>query len=121
MLESLSNNSLFAGQLYEDKSRALRARDLIFFTTDLQTVNNYSTIHYCNKASITLLDSSVLHYLMSLYYNDVHNNVANYCNKNIFTFSCKNAISKYIYFLCHVINRTLNSSFYIIEFIFVAK
>ena len=41
----LSNNSLFVGQLYEDKSRALRARDLIFFTTDLQTVNYYSTIH----------------------------------------------------------------------------
>ena len=31
--------SLFVGQLYEDKSLALRARDLIFFTTDLQTVN----------------------------------------------------------------------------------
>ena len=43
--ELLSNNSLFVGQLYEDKSLALRARDLIFFTTDLQTVNNYSTIH----------------------------------------------------------------------------
>ena len=44
--ELLSNNSLFVGQLYEDKSLALRARDLIFFTTDRQTVNNYSTIHY---------------------------------------------------------------------------
>ena len=33
--ELLSNNSLFVGQLYEDKSLALRARDLIFFTTDL--------------------------------------------------------------------------------------
>ena len=43
--ELLSNNSLFDGQLYEDKSLALRARDLIFFTTDLQTVNYYSTIH----------------------------------------------------------------------------
>ena len=43
--ELLSNYSLFAGQLYEDKSLALRARDLIFFTTDLQTVNYYSTIH----------------------------------------------------------------------------
>ena len=41
----LSNNSMFVGQLYEDKSLALRARDLIFFTTDLQTVNYYSTIH----------------------------------------------------------------------------
>ena len=43
--ELLSNNSLFVGQLYEDKSLALRARDLIVFTTDLQTVSYYSTIH----------------------------------------------------------------------------
>ena len=33
------------GQLYEDKSLALRARDLIFFTTDLQTLKYYSTTH----------------------------------------------------------------------------
>ena len=43
--ELLFNNSLFVGQLYEDKSLALRALDLIFFTTDLQTVNCYTTIH----------------------------------------------------------------------------
>ena len=43
--ELLCNNSLFVGQLFEDKSLALRARDLIFFTTDLQTVNYYTTIH----------------------------------------------------------------------------
>ena len=43
--ELLSNNSLFVGQLYDDKSLGLRARDLIFFTVDLQTVNYYSTIH----------------------------------------------------------------------------
>ena len=43
--ELLSNNSLFVGQLCEYKSLALWARDLIFFTTDLQTVNYYSTIH----------------------------------------------------------------------------
>ena len=42
--ELLCNNSLFVGQLNEDKSLALRARDL-FFTTDLQTVNYYTTIH----------------------------------------------------------------------------
>ena len=42
--ELLSNNSLSC-QLYEDKSLALQARDLIFFTTDLQTVTYYSTIH----------------------------------------------------------------------------
>ena len=41
----LSNNSLFVGQLFEDKSLALRPRDLIFFTADLQTVNYYTTIH----------------------------------------------------------------------------
>ena len=45
MRELLSNNSLFVGQLYEDKSLGLHARDLIFFTTDLQTVDYYSTIH----------------------------------------------------------------------------
>ena len=43
--ELLSNNSPFVGLWYEDESLALRARDLIFFTTDLQTVNYYSTIH----------------------------------------------------------------------------
>ena len=41
----LSNNSLFVGQLYKEKLLALHARDLILFTTDLQTVNYYSTIH----------------------------------------------------------------------------
>ena len=45
LVRELCNNSLFVGQLYEDKSLALRARDLIFFTTDLQTVNYYTTIH----------------------------------------------------------------------------
>ena len=43
--ELLSNNALFVGHLYEDKSLTLHARDLIFFTTDLHTVNYYSTIH----------------------------------------------------------------------------
>ena len=43
--ELLSNNSLFFGQSYKDKSLALRARDFIFFTTDLQTVNYCTTIH----------------------------------------------------------------------------
>ena len=40
----LSNNSLFVGQLYEDKPLAMRARELIF-TTDLQAVNYYTTNH----------------------------------------------------------------------------
>ena len=39
--ELLSNNSLFAGQLYKDKSLVPCAHDLIFFTTDLQTVSYY--------------------------------------------------------------------------------
>ena len=39
----LSYSSLFVGQLYEDKSLALHACDLIIFTTDLQTVNYYKT------------------------------------------------------------------------------
>ena len=43
--ELLSNNSLYVGQLYEDKPIALRARDLIFFTIDLQTVNYFATLH----------------------------------------------------------------------------
>ena len=46
--ELLSNNSPFVSQLYEDKSLALRARDLIFFTTDLKNcelfLNNSRTI-----------------------------------------------------------------------------
>ena len=43
--ELMSNNSLFVSLLYEDKSLAIHARGLIFFTTDRQTVNYYSTIH----------------------------------------------------------------------------
>ena len=35
MRELLSNNSLFVGQLYEDKSLLVRANDLIF-STDLK-------------------------------------------------------------------------------------
>ena len=33
--ELLSNNSLFVGQVYEEKSRVLCAHDLILFTADL--------------------------------------------------------------------------------------
>ena len=39
--EFLSNNLLFFGQVYDDKSLAMRTPDLIFFTTDRQTVNYY--------------------------------------------------------------------------------
>ena len=41
----LTYNFLFVGHLYEEKSLTLHACDLIFFTTDLQTVNYYSTNH----------------------------------------------------------------------------
>ena len=44
--ELFSNISLFVGQLYADKSLALRARDLLCFTTDLQKVIYYSTFHF---------------------------------------------------------------------------
>ena len=52
--ELLSNNSLFVGQLYEDKSLALCARDLVFFTTDLQTVNYYSSQQFTARADLFL-------------------------------------------------------------------
>ena len=39
VFELFSNNSLFVGKLYKDKSIALRARDFVYFTTELQTVN----------------------------------------------------------------------------------
>ena len=41
----LNYNSQFVGQLFEDKSLALRVRDLIVFTIDLQTVKYYTTNH----------------------------------------------------------------------------
>ena len=44
MRELLSNNSLFVGQLYADKSLALRARDLISFTTDSELLLNNSLL-----------------------------------------------------------------------------
>ena len=44
--ELLCNYSLFVGLLYEDKSLVLHTCDSNdLFTTDLQTVNYYSTIH----------------------------------------------------------------------------
>ena len=56
--ELLSNNSLFVGQLYEDKSLALHARDLIFFTTDLQTVNYYQ--QFTAGADLFLKDNQLV-------------------------------------------------------------
>ena len=40
----LSNNSLFVGQLYENKSLGLHIHDLIYFTTDLETFLNNSLL-----------------------------------------------------------------------------
>ena len=58
--ELLCNNSLFVGQLYEDKSLALRARDLIFFTTDLQTelLHNNSLLELIYFLNIHFISSS---------------------------------------------------------------
>ena len=52
------------GQLYADKSLALRARDFLCFSTDLQTVIYYSTIdaleliYFLNKGLMVLLVGS---------------------------------------------------------------
>ena len=46
LLFLLNNNLLFVDQLYENKSLVLCAHDLIFFTTDLQTVNYLELIFY---------------------------------------------------------------------------
>ena len=84
--ELLCNNSLFVGQLYEDKSLALRACDLIFSTTDLQTVNYYTTIHaleliyfdsnccviiHCLEVSCTKINHSRVELIYFLNKNDV--------------------------------------------------
>ena len=37
--KQISSDSMFVGHFYEDKLLTLRARDLIFFTSDHQTVN----------------------------------------------------------------------------------
>ena len=42
--ELLSNNSLFACQLYKDKSPALHTHDLIIFTTDSELLLNNSLL-----------------------------------------------------------------------------
>ena len=65
--ELLCNKSLFVGQLYEDRSLALRAGDLISFTTDLQTlleliyfliiVSNIKCIIHKTMKYITIFDT----------------------------------------------------------------
>ena len=57
--ELLSNNSLLVFQMYENKSCALHARDLFFFTTDLPTellLNNslLELIYFLNIEKFTL-------------------------------------------------------------------
>ena len=54
--ELLNNNLLFVGQLYEDKSLVLCAHDLIFFTTDLQTVIYLELIFFFIIASFCSLE-----------------------------------------------------------------
>ena len=62
MREFFSNNSLFVVQLYEDKLLALHIRDWIFFTTDLQTVNYYSPMHYfLNNELDLIIDHAHMH------------------------------------------------------------
>ena len=51
MRELLSNNSLFVGQLYEDKSLALRASDLI----SLQLTSNIEMIYICITEAVVFL------------------------------------------------------------------
>ena len=53
MRDLLIYNSLFVGQLYKDKSLVLHARNLIFSTTDLQTVN-YITQQITARADLFL-------------------------------------------------------------------
>ena len=65
MRELLSINSLFVGQMYKDISLALRARDLIFFTTDPNSellLNNslLELIYFLNIVHDMLLTLSVI-------------------------------------------------------------
>ena len=74
MRELLSNNSLFVGQLYEDKALALHAHDLIFFTTDLQTGN------YKNNSLLELI------YFLN---NDHNNHIKKYIKQLLHYFGVK--------------------------------
>ena len=74
MGELLSNISLFVGQLYADKSLALRARDLFCFTTYLQTVIYCSTIHSFlikDALSLNIYSQLVWSYIMAKYLSHV--------------------------------------------------
>ena len=67
MHELLSKNSLFVGQLYRDKSLMLHARDLIFFTTNLQI-----EIFFLNNSLLELI------YFLSIDPDEMSHNVASH-------------------------------------------
>ena len=70
-MSELLSNSVFVGQLYEDKSLAMHARDLIF-TTDLQTVNYTQkkkfSQYLCLLIKSTILDIPLSNCIHELYY-----------------------------------------------------
>ena len=74
MCELLSNVSLFFGQLYADKSLALRARDLLCFTTDRlnsdKLLNLLELIYFLNNMGL------YENYLICTFMN-IHKNVEN--------------------------------------------
>ena len=71
MRELLSNNSLFVGQLKDDKSLALRAHDWIFLTTDLQTVN-YTQKKKFSQYLCFLIKSTILHISLSNFIHELY-------------------------------------------------
>ena len=71
----LSYNSQFVAQLYEDKSLA---GDLIFCTTDLQTVNYYTKNH-CQSLNMHLISASGLLNYNKLQQNEQTNYATDLC------------------------------------------
>ena len=69
MCKLLSNNSLFVGQLYEDKSLALLARDLI----SLQLTSKQRTItqQFTARADLFLKRNLALKFSIYRYYVDL--------------------------------------------------
>ena len=69
MRELLSNNSLFVGKLYEDKSLALRARDLTFLqltSSDLLLNNSLLELIYFLNNIIEATHESLLLIALSI-------------------------------------------------------
>ena len=73
MRELLCNNSLFVGQLYEDKSLSLCARDLIFFTTDLITYQFTDRADLFLNYKLYLLDLRIVYFAFLAF--DFHSDV----------------------------------------------